>query len=80
MSEKKLCKVVFVEKTNTYELWFTDHTGKFDLGAMYATFTKEGDMIDYQYNDVALISENIMWEINKLVDLGYKFLGIERRK
>ena len=79
MDRKKLFKIVFIERNNTYEIWFTDHTGNFDLGTIYATFTREGKEIYNKYDDVAFINENIIWYINKLTDLGYKFVGIERK-
>ena len=79
MARKKLFKIVFIESNNTYEVWFTDHTGNFDLGTIYATFTREGKEIYNKYDDVAFINENIIWEINKLIDFGYKFVGIEKR-
>lgn len=80
MTRKKLFKIVFIEKTNQYEVWFTDHTGEMQFSKGYCTFTKKGEMVDWPCNDVAFISENILWDINKLTDLGYKFVGIERRK
>lgn len=76
---KKVFKVVFVAETNQYEVWFTDHTGEFVMSSFYSTFTKEGEVIDSSCDGVAFISENILWEINRLTDLGYKFVGIEER-
>ena len=75
----KKFKVVFVKDTNQYEIWFTNHTGKFDMSSFYSTFTKKGDLINCPCDDVAFISENILWEFNKLTDLGYKFVGIDRK-
>lgn len=79
MAKQKQFKVVFVQNTNQYEIWFTDHTGEFVMSMMYSTFTKKGEMIDGSYDGTAFISENILWEFNKLTDLGYKFVGIERK-
>ena len=79
MTKQKQFKVVFVQNTNQYEIWFTDHTGEFVMSMMYSTFTKKGEMIGGSYDGTALISENILWEINHLTDLGYKFVGIEKR-
>ena len=79
MARKKLFKIVFIERNNTYEVWFTDHTGNFDLGTIYTTFTREGKEICNKYDDIAFINENIIGEINKLIDFGYKFVGIEKR-
>ena len=76
---KKVFKVVFVAETNQYEVWFTDHTGEFVMSSFYSTFTKEGEVIDSSCDGVAFISESILWEINRLTDLGYKFVGIERK-
>lgn len=76
---KKVFKVVFVAETNQYEVWFTDHTGEFVMSSFYSTFTKEGEVIDSSCDGVAFISESILWEINRLTDLGYKFVGIEER-
>lgn len=75
----KKFKIVFQKESNQYELWFTDHTGEFVMSSFYSTFTKKGDLIDSPCDDVAFISENILWEFNKLTDLGYKFVGIERK-
>ena len=76
----KKFKVAFVKDTNQYEIWFTDHTGEFVMSSFYSTFTKKGEAIDGSCDDVAFISENILWDINKLTDLGYKFAGIEKYK
>ena len=76
---KKVFKVVFVAETNQYEVQFTDHTGEFVMSSFYSTFTKEGEVIDSSCDGVAFISESILWEINRLTDLGYKFVGIEER-
>ena len=76
----KKFKVVFLKESNQYEIWFTDHTGEFVMSSFYSTFSKEGDLIDSSCDDVAFISENILWDINKLTDLGYKFAGIEKYK
>lgn len=75
----KKFKVVFVKDTNQYEVWFTDHTGEFVMSSFYSTFSKKGDLIECSCDDTALFSENILWEFNKLTDLGYKFVGIERK-
>ena len=74
-----LFKIVFDVTYNRYEIWFTDHTGEFVMSSFYSTFTKEGEVIDSSCDGVAFISESILWEINRLTDLGYKFVGIEER-
>lgn len=75
----KKFKVVFLKERNQYEVWFTDHTGEFVMSSFYSTFTNEGEVIDSSCDGVAFISESILWEINRLTDLGYKFVGIEER-
>ena len=77
MARKKLFKIVFIERNNTYEFWWTDHTGKFGLDKTYVTLTREGNEICDKYDDVAFINENIIWEINHFIKCGYKFVGIE---
>ena len=79
MTKQKKFKVVFDKNTNQYDIWFTDHTGEMQFSVAYSTFTKKGEAIDGSCDDVAFISENILWEINHLTDLGYKFVGIERK-
>ena len=75
----KKFKVAFVKDTNQYEIWFTNHKGEMEFSVAYSTFTKKGEVVDSSCDDVAFISENILWEFNKLTDLGYKFVGIERK-
>lgn len=75
---KKQFKVVFRAKTNTYELWFINLEGEWVQSSIYSTFDLDGNVIEDKYSGTALINENILWEINKLVDLGYKFIGIEK--
>ncbi len=77
MKEKRF-KVVFKSQTNSYELWFTDHKGEWCLSAIYNTFTIDGKAIESEYDDQAMISENALWGMDKLIYLGYKFIGIER--
>ncbi len=79
MTEQKKFKVVFVKELNMYEIWSTDYTGEMDFSVSYATFTKEGELIHSPCDDAAFISEDILWEFNKLVNLGYEFVGIERK-
>lgn len=74
----KQFKLVFRNEINTYELWFTDYKGEWCLSAIYYTFDTDGNVIESEYNDPAMINENILWEMNKMTDLGYKFSGIER--
>lgn len=75
-----LFKIVFDVTYNRYEIWFTDHTGEFVMSSFYSTFSKKGEVIESSCDDVAFISENVLWDINKLTDLGYKFAGIEKYK
>lgn len=77
MKEKQF-KVVFVNESNTYELWFTDHKGEWLQSCIYSTFTIDGKVIESQCDGSAMINENILWEMNKLINLGYKFIGIEK--
>lgn len=74
----KQFKVVFVKEGNAYELWFTDHKGEWLQSYIYNTFTIDGKAIESRYDGSAMINENILWEINKLINLGYKFIGIEK--
>ena len=76
--KKKQFKLVFVSDNNTYELWFTDHTQECVQSHFYNTFTLDGDVIESKYDGSAMINENILWEMNKLINLGYEFIGIER--
>ena len=76
--KEKLFKVVFKSQMNSYELWFTDYKGEWCLSAIYSTFTIDGDAIESEYDEQAMINENVLWEMNKLIKLGYKFIGIER--
>lgn len=78
MKQKKF-KVVFDRKHNFYELWFTDHTGEMVLSVRYSTITRFGDSINSEYDEKAFISEDILWEIDRLKDLGYQFTGITRK-
>lgn len=77
-------KIVFIPDTNTYELWITDDEGEWGLSYMFTnsfkTFTKDGNIIDIdsERKDWGMVSEQILWEIDKLSYLGYEFIGIER--
>lgn len=75
---KKQFKLVFKSKSNTYEIWFTDHKGEWVESIIYYTFTKDGKVIESQYDGNALIDEFVLWEMNRLINLGYKFIGIEK--
>ena len=76
--KKKQFKLVFVSDNNTYELWFTDHTQEWVQSHIYNTFTLDGDVIESKYDGSTMINENVLWEMNKLINLGYEFIGIER--
>ena len=75
-------KIVFLPDTNTYELWITDDEGEWGLSYTFnnsfKTFTKDGNIIDSERKDWGMVSEQILWEIDKLSYLGYEFIGIER--
>lgn len=75
-------KIVFIPDTNTYELWITDDEGEWGLSYTltnsFKTFTKDGNIIDSERKDWGMVSEQILWEIDKLSHLGYEFIGIER--
>ena len=73
---KKQFKVVFKNESNTYEIWFTDHKGEWVKSIIYYTFTKDGKVIESQYDGNALIDAFVLWEMNRLSNLGYKFRGI----
>lgn len=75
---KKQFKFVFVSDNNTYELWFTDHKNEWYLSYIYSTFTLDGDVIESKYDGSGMINENLLWEMEKLINLGYDFIGIER--
>lgn len=73
----KRFKVVFKSQMNSYELWFTDNEGEWVKSIIYYTFAKDGNIIKSRYVGNALIDEFALWEMNKLINLGYKFIGIE---
>lgn len=75
---KKQFKVVFKNESSTYELWFTDHKGEWTKSVIYYTFDNDLKVIESQYDGPAVISESILWEMNKLINLGYKFIGIQK--
>ena len=75
--KKKRFKLVFKSQTNSYELWFTDHKGEWVESFIYSTFTIDGNVIESKYDGSAMISESILWRIDELIELGYKFIGIE---
>ena len=75
---KKQFKVVFKNESNTYEIWFKDHKDEWVESIIYYTFTKDGKVIESQYDGTAMITENVLWEMNKLINLGYEFIGIEK--
>lgn len=78
--KKKQFKLVFVIDNNTYELWFKDYKNEWVQSIIYSTFAfdEDGDVIVSKYDGVAMINENVLWEMNKLINLGYEFIGIER--
>ena len=78
--KKKQFKLVFVIDNNTYELWFKDYKNEWVQSIIYSTFTLDGDgdVIVSKYDGPAMINENVLWEMNKLINLGYEFIGIER--
>lgn len=76
--KKKQFKFVFVSDNNTYELWFTDHKNEWHLSYIYSAFTLDGDVIESKYDGSGMINENLLWEMDKLINLGYDFIGIER--
>lgn len=75
---KKQFKVVFRNESNTYELWFTDRKGEWVRTITYYTFDTELNVIENQHDEPSFISENILWEMNQLINLGYKFIGMEK--
>ena len=80
MEKKKKFKIVFLPDTNTYELWIIDHNGEWGLSHMFRTFTKDGNIIDNERKDWGMVSEQILWEMDKLNFLGYEFIGIEKNQ
>lgn len=76
--KKKQFKLVFVIDNNTYELWFKDYKNEWVQSIIYSTFTLDGDVIVSKCDGPAMINENVLWEMNKLINLGYEFIGIER--
>ena len=78
MEKKKQFKIVFLPDTNTYELWITNDEGEWCLSHMFRTFTNDGDIIDSECSHWCMVSEQIIWEMDKLNFLGYEFIGIER--
>lgn len=75
---KKQFKVVFRNESNTYELWFTDHKCEWVRSITYCTFDTELNVIENHHDGPSFISENILWEMNQLINLGYKFIGMEK--
>ena len=66
----KLFKFVFVSEYNNYQLWFTDCKGEWKQGVTYFTTLCAPDR-------PGMITEMVLWNMNKYVNLGYKFIGIE---
>lgn len=75
---RKQFKVVFKNESSTYELWFTDHKNEWVKSVIYYTFDNDLKVIESQYDGPAVISESILWEMNKFINLGYKFIGIQK--
>ena len=73
-------KIVLDVSYNRYKIQLTDHTGEFVMSSFYSKFSKKGEVIEGSCDDVSFISENILWDIKKLTDSGYKFAGIEKYK
>lgn len=78
MTEKQF-KLIFVKENNSYELWLTDHNGEWAQSVIYNTFTRDGNVIEGQHDGSALITENILWEMNRLISLGYKLVKMSSR-
>lgn len=77
--KKKEVKIVFYKDKNQYAVMITDHKGEWGLCSLYSTFDNDGKVIEGKHDGLALMSENIVWEINKCMTLGWKFIGIERK-
>lgn len=75
---KKQFKVVFKNESNAYELWFTDSKNEWVESDTFYTFTRDGEVIESEYNGLAMINESILWKLNQFTELGYKFIGIEK--
>ena len=75
---KKQFKVVFRNESSTYELWFTDNKNEWVKSVIYYTFDNDLKVIESRYDGPAVISESILWEMNKFINLGYKFIGIQK--
>ena len=72
----KLFKFVFSHKDNSYELWKTDHNGDWQSCLTYYVFGKDGSPLGDK-NESGMITEMVLWKMNSLVSLGYKFIGVE---
>ena len=75
----KLFKFVFSQKDNSYELWKTDPNGDWQSCLTYYTFAKDGSPMTDQ-NDSGMVTEMVLWKMDSLVGLGYKFIGVEFSK
>ena len=72
----KLFKFVFSLKENSYELWETDHNGDWQSCLTYYVLGKDGGPLKDK-NDSGMITEMVLWKMDSLVALGYKFIGVE---
>ena len=70
-NKKILCKIVLDVTANQYEIWITDHEGKWCLLDKYCSYIKDS---------MSLVSSNILHIIDDLINEGYTFLGIEKYK
>lgn len=79
---KKKFRVVFIKDTNEYGIQFQDSKGEWLAECSFSTFTREinGEVAkDGLTGDVMyFLSENVLWRINKLMDLGYEMARIHR--
>lgn len=75
---KKQFKVLLNPRTNRYQVWITNHNDEWIISSVFSTFDFDGNSIEGKCHDVGLVSENILWEINHLAELGYRFIGVKR--
>ena len=78
MEKKKQFKIVFLPDTNTYELWINAINDGWGLSHTFKTSTNDGNITDSEQVLWGTVSEQILWEMDRLNFLGYEFIGIER--
>lgn len=68
MENKKKCKIVYNLSNRTYTVWATDNQGEWDFQNSYPV---------NGYDGLGWINLRILWDIDLLVFLGYRFIGVK---